>query len=552
MIVLTCPRYCVNVFQQVIQVFEGELRQHLYYDVRYELTENLSFLNGQNVTLMIIFGSQHIPNLKDLTTKASYTIIYNLEQLHFQKWKSLMDRWKNEDGVDEIWDYSNCNIAEMTSYDASLGMKCRKMKLGYSPFFSNESMKSLGLDKRLAFIGNISDYRLKVMENISAPFKVYNQHYFNDYQQIVAQHNAFLNIHFQEPAILEVVRILPLVCSRKYIYSQSSCDSELDEIFSPLVHFSNNLSDVRQLGPEDLEEWRLTSEPKFQEFRMKHALKNILSDVFIQHPQWLLPKTLKFCIATLHCNNRQTIFKTIQTFLDNTKIHPVMELEWVILSQGCSDEHNEEIEECFKKSGWSIRLVIIPLLVNMGWSNGMNELYQYINEQQFTLVLHLEDDWICDSSTTGTTWLMDSLIFMTHHNSISTMFLRQYRSDAEKQHYGWTRSFRYNCFKQTGEPFNYQHKIKSTSKFHFRSLELREIPCFMYTANPTLFRLRHYFDAGVFPFPVYRDASNNQIHWSTTTAMDAPEWGQAEAISMEKLLPYRCMNVGKGIFYHHF
>jgi hypothetical protein len=504
-------------------------------------------------TTIILFGSQHVHDYSTIKNKCKYLIVYNLEQLHFTKWHDMIRQW-NQEGVHEIWDYSLTNMEYIRVNYPTLLSKYRKVLLGYSPYF--QISDSLGLDRRLAFIGNMSQHRITVLSKIIVPYKVYSHHYFENYRQVLNQHNIFLNIHFQIPAILEIARILPLVCNRKIVYSECSMDSELDNMFDGLVEFYNDCSyeQMKDMTEDDILIWRQNTETCFNEFQIKTSMKTTLESLFLDHVEWVSHTTRRMCVATLHCNNRKTIFKTIKTFLEET-ICPD-QLDWIILSQGCTDEHNQQLEEAFQST--SIKPIIIPLLVNMGWSKGMNELYRLISERNYTYVLHLEDDWICDTSFGSKSagknvqWLGDCLCFLDNHPDVSTLFLRQYRSDMEKMHYGWSRSFRYQCFRQPNEPFNYAEKIKSTSIIPFRSLEFREIPHFMYTANPTIFRLDDYIQRGIFPFPVYQDASQNQEYWSTTSITDAPEWGQAEALSMEKLLGSKCMNVNRGFFYHHF
>jgi hypothetical protein len=331
-------------------------------------------------------------------------------------------------------------------------------------------------------------------------------------------------------------------------------DPELDDMFDGLVKFYKEGCNDRieeDMTEEDILMWKRDTESCFSEFQRKTNLKTTLESLFVDHREWV-SDTKRMCVATLHCNNRKTIFTTINTFIQETTCPD--KLDWIILSQGCTEEHNQLLEEAFQST--SIRPIIIPFLVNMGWSKGMNELYQFISDNNYDYVLHLEDDWVCDpsfgASGKNPEWLQDCLCYLDNHQDVSTLFLRQYRSDMEKMHYGWSRSFRYQCFKQPNEPFNYAEKIKSTSVIPFRSLEFREIPHFMYTANPTIFKLEDYVERGIFPFPVYQDASQNQEYWSTTSVTDAPEWGQAEALSMEKLLGSKCMNVNRGVFYHHF
>jgi hypothetical protein len=177
----------------------------------------------------------------------------------------------------------------------------------------------------------------------------------------------------------------------------------------------------------------------------------------------------------------------------------------------------------------------------------MNLLYHVINKEKCQYVLHLEDDWICRNDI-DKNWLEDSLIYLHLHENVSTMFLRQYKSIKEKFQYGWTRNIYYKCFMHPN-PFNYQTKIKT--KFEFRHLQLAEISEFLYTANPTLFRLQHYNQKQVFPFQIYNDIANQRHEWATTEITDVPDWGISEALAMEKIRDLICINVNDGIFYHN-
>ena len=194
--------------------------------------------------------------------------------------------------------------------------------------------------------------------------------------------------------------------------------------------------------------------------------------------------------------------------------------------------------------------VLLRHTENLGWSKGMNELYNNLVMRQFQYVLHLEDDWICYQDVEeSSSWFDDCCMYLHLHPDVSTLFLRKYMTDQDKHMYGWTRNIYYQCFTHPN-PFNYQEKIKSQPKLEFRSLTLRRIPEFLYSANPTLFRLAHYLEKGVFPFPEFQDASMKQGEWKTTTMEDATQWGFSEAISMEKIRDLVCMNVNKGFFYH--
>jgi hypothetical protein len=235
----------------------------------------------------------------------------------------------------------------------------------------------------------------------------------------------------------------------------------------------------------------------------------------------------------------------IHSFIQNTSFHI---FHWIILSQGCSSSHNEKLKNILFEYNISHKLLIVD--ENLGWSKGMNFLYMYLMKQKYDFILHLEDDWICDSFD-NKLWLQDCFIYMIMNNHVSTLFLRHYKTPQEKIIYGWDKHIFYKCF-QHSHPFNYHQKIKQSEKIKFRSLIFRKIPQFLYTANPTFFRLNDYKKCHVFPFPVFQDISSNRNEWKITTTNDAHEWGNSEALSMEKIIHLTCMNVNSGFFYHKF
>lgn len=270
-----------------------------------------------------------------------------------------------------------------------------------------------------------------------------------------------------------------------------------------------------------------------------------MNDIIIEEPiqdlTFELPKTT---IATLHCNDRNAVFEVIDSLYEQTKNIPM----WTILSQGCSKTHNDNIRK--KLESYGIQYDLIEIEENMGWSRGMNTLYNYLASNDYKFVFHLEDDWIC-TDIKSKDWLTNCLTYLVLNPNVSTLFLRKYLTEEEKIFYGWKRHINYLCFKYSN-PFMYNEKIKTEPKKEFRDITFRRIPEFLYTANPTIFRLSDYLEKNVFPFPEFNDISNLQKEWKTTTNDNAPEWGCSEALSMEKIRDLICMNVDNGYFYHRF
>jgi|SRR3989338_380605 len=253
-------------------------------------------------------------------------------------------------------------------------------------------------------------------------------------------------------------------------------------------------------------------------------------------------------IATLHCNNRQSIFETIETLDQNSQIKD--NIEWNIYVQGCEKEHIEKIKKMMDDK--SIKYIIRENPINEGWSKGMNKLYEQIKGYKY--VLHLEDDWKClpcSKSGFPINWLSICEKYMNDNPHVSTLFLRKYLSAQEKSQYGWTREIYYNCFKYS-KPFCYSEKMKSTPKNYYYGMTYQQIPEFLYTANPSIFRTSDYFSAGIYPFYELDDKHNLQTHWKTTTYQDCPVWGCSEALTMEKTRHLISMNVNSGCFVHPF
>lgn len=538
MIYITCPIYCHKVFYIVMEALAKEL-QSLHYQVQIDmLPDNVCRLENE---MMILFGPQHVQNLSD-TLHKNTVIVYNLEQLISKNWDELLHPLEN---VFCMWDYSSLNLTYTKEHFPQLHDKHVLVPFGYSTAYENPNIRDSDeplITDRIAFIGNMSERRLDIIKKLSSivPVDVYDRHYYNTYEDVVKRYQTFVNIHFHEdPNILEVVRILPLLLHGRNVLSEKSNDRELDDTFSSVVSFLDceHMEGCRDIlhRPPPSHESLTSSLPKWS-----HAIVKGLETTRFEQ----FKKSTKVAVATLHCNNRSAIFEVVDTFAKETSSR---DFTWVIFSQGCEPSHNDEIVARLESHGF--RHQMIRHDENLGWSKGMNALYEILVRDGYDYVLHLEDDWLCHHNTNNRRWLDDICVYLHENPRVSTLFLRKYVSDEDKHMYGWTRNIFYQCF-QHANPFNYQDKIQTQPKINFRSLVLRRIPEFLYSANPTLFRLRDYMDKHVFPFPQFDDTSHKQGEWKTTTMEDASQWGFSEALAMEKIRDLVCMNVNKGFFYH--
>lgn len=542
---IVCPRYGSQVFEMIMSGLRYELETSLGYPVEIVHAEDgrCTLTNRW----ILLFCPQHLQNLEE-TLSSNRVIVYNLEQLIWGRWD---DDFKRCLGAHMIWDYSEKNIAYARERFEPHPLHIH-VPIGYSDYFRDlVGEPTTPADGRIAFLGNMSDRRSSILARLSG-VDVYTNHYYDEVRKIMSTHGTILNLHFHsQPCILEMVRIVPWMCQRKRVISERSCDTAMDAVFEPWIEFveDENITEILD-KPSKLED-----EETFRDFQTQFAWSRFLGEAMgrIRFNELValgggdIPKV---AVATLHCNNRGAIFEVVSSLASSVPDDFKQRFVWIIFSQGCSDEHNDLLEECLEDNGFQHKVVRIPN--NMGWSKGMNGLYsQLYFRTRYDFVLHLEDDWICDPSTTKDypTWFEDCVVYMVLHPHVSTLFLRKYTDAEDKRMYGWTRSIPYLCFKHPN-PFNYESKIRTQPKQGFRGLTFRRIPEFLYSANPTIIRLKDYVDRKVLPFPEFDDASNRQGEWKTTTMEDAPQWGYSEGLSMEKIRDLVCMNVNHGFFYH--
>lgn len=248
-----------------------------------------------------------------------------------------------------------------------------------------------------------------------------------------------------------------------------------------------------------------------------------------------------------------------------------MGTEWFILLQGCSNDHITKVQSILTtlltdghsqqihdghllvhNSTITIHLLLSP--TNLGLSKGMNILNVAVRD--FKYVLLLEDDWIAlPTAILETTtllprdWISLTLNFLDYHPTVSTIFLRRYRDEKEKNQFGWSRGIPYRCHHHQNN-FNYADKMKGSWKIPFHSLSFQQIPDFLFTFNPHIRRNEDYYRANVFPLPEFADINSKQDKWTITKEGDCPDWGSTEALSMEKTRHLVTFNMNQGVFGH--
>lgn len=302
----------------------------------------------------------------------------------------------------------------------------------------------------------------------------------------------------------------------------------------------------------------------------------------------------RFAITTLTCNNRLSLLTVIRFFLQHSQVPSGT--QWFIFFQGCSSQHIASceqtlIDELSNRYGIShvwrhtsvpnrhhqlgtkpmyaesldlddksvYRKEVVEFTIhclissdNLGLSRGNNILNLAV--QDFEYVLLLEDDWVALPSSLcpsrDSHWISTLLDFLDLHTNVSTLFLRQYSDDREKEQFGWSRGIPYKCHQHADHNFNYATKMKGSFTMMFRGVKMQHIPDFLFTFNPHIRRNADYYRAKVFPLPEFQDLHHKQGAWTITKEGDCPHWGSTEALTMEKTRHLKTFNVASGWFGH--
>ena len=266
-------------------------------------------------------------------------------------------------------------------------------------------------------------------------------------------------------------------------------------------------------------------------------------------------KEIKLAITTITCNNRVTIFPTVETFLDSNRTKfEGLSIDWFILLQGCNQDHIEKLDELLENYSETHPMINFELLVykkNLGLSKGNNILAE--KTKNYKYVLHIEDDWITltkNVTGSGNHWLKSSMEFMEEHPETSTLFLVKFPNGSK--HKSWNQIVHYNTFKHN-DNFDYLRKMRENTKIIMKDdIKYQLITTFLFTFNPAIRRNARYYACGVYPLLEKEDVrQGDENNWKMTQYKDIIDWGWCEADAMEKTRGEITYNVASGIFGHH-
>lgn len=195
-----------------------------------------------NKNTIIIFGFHDVYRVNKFIDfiKKFNVIVYNSEQLHTGSWRNFVKTLPTMEYVNQIWDYSLNNIKILNEK----GIKnTTHIPIGYSDGFVIDKHAENRKNDSILFIGNRNIRRKNKIEDINKLENLEEKAVFlrgvwgEKYNNRVRENTLFLNIHFYPKPILEVFRIIPLLCNGCNVLSEYSKDENLDKMLSKYVGF---------------------------------------------------------------------------------------------------------------------------------------------------------------------------------------------------------------------------------------------------------------------------------------------------------------------------
>lgn len=228
----------------------------------------------------------------------------------------------------------------------------------------------------------------------------------------------------------------------------------------------------------------------------------------------------KFCIQTLtHNDANRDLFleRTISSFIENTTISESIKnkdgkLDWFIRINGLSTQMELVISTLQNKYAQKVDFHV-HFGENIGVGAGINFLNNLCKEYEY--VLFLEGDWQClpeERTGIATNWLQTSIDLLDKDKEVHQIFLRRYTSDLEDRQHGMA-----DWIDEANLVGDFSKVWVKEGIFYLR------LKRHCYTNNPTIRRLKTYFDLEVFPLNEYYDSKGNP-----TELKGFEDWGKAE------------------------
>jgi hypothetical protein len=195
---------------------------------------------------VILFGAQELCKYREYSSFLLFNdvYLYNTEQLQSKAWDYMIYTSLK---VREWWDYSLTNIEYLQGNN--FPVKTKHIYFGYSEVLEVPLSKDLNKTS-ITFFGTHHERRYDLcntlqnkLTNIEVKYNTSGNLYKEVYDDYISRNMIYLNIHYYVPSILEIVRIVPLLCQGHLVITEKSNDKNLDTLFEPYVIWFEDIID---------------------------------------------------------------------------------------------------------------------------------------------------------------------------------------------------------------------------------------------------------------------------------------------------------------------
>ena len=214
----------VNCSKYLAQIVDSIFVSLNYNKIECNVVSDIDFKDEKNIYIIL--------NINNLTLVPKRFFVYNFEQLTTEKiWDdTFFEKCKL---AEKILDYSLENIKVFYSKD----LAAFHVPFGWTPILESTVLTDSNMKViDLMFLGSINKRRKRLLNRYNAYYK--DKVFTESYDELVRKSKFSMNIHYYEGgSILEVTRIIPLICNNVQVISERSNDKYYDDIFDDIITF---------------------------------------------------------------------------------------------------------------------------------------------------------------------------------------------------------------------------------------------------------------------------------------------------------------------------
>ena len=268
--VIVCPDRIKDVFSHLILSFQYELK--ITSNI-YDINDIFKLINKK----VILFGAQELCKYSEYSSFLLFNdvYLYNTEQLYSKVWDYMV---YTSIKIKEWLDYSLKNIEYLKQNNFPI--KTKHIYFGYSEALEIPLNKELN-KTTITFFGTHHERRYNLcnmlqnkLPNIEVKYNTSGNLYKEVYDDYISRNMIYLNIHYYIPSILEIVRIVPLLCQGHLVITEKSNDEHLDNIFEPYVIWFEDIIDNITLLEDKIKNH--DNEKLKEKFKSELNFKNLL------------------------------------------------------------------------------------------------------------------------------------------------------------------------------------------------------------------------------------------------------------------------------------